>query len=494
LAGKISWSVEFVGLDAALLKLKAIDRTLASISRHQGTSMLGSGAGGAAGSGAGGSALGAAAGGAAGGAMGGASILAALEKSGFKQLPELLAKGLAVAHVSITKGFKDAVKRFGSQLELGLSDPQSEFSFYGKQGTGRNVPGFGSPPVIAPPKIDSVGGIGKPVGIFETIGKKISDVFDKSLKGVQDFGKTSTAGLQKTFGAIGKVITASGMPGSQAVGAMFTRLAGVGSKLGAWGMAITAVIIGLVIALKFLLKGVEEGARIFQEAAASGWGVKQTSQLEQALKAIGINEKPTYLMQAAASSGGQGMAGAARASGFGGAQQLQNVGKEFAAAMIDAASSARQMEQSAKANQIISADLVGIQREWKTLLAQSAASMYPILKMMMDYIKNWLKLINLYLEFWNWIKSKIPGLLPTGDPGKARWASGGGGGGMPNVTSWEKIGFTFGRGGTGEILNDIKKNTGETNKILEMSYEALKLMLKLGGAGASGAYVGAYLP
>jgi hypothetical protein len=274
---------------------------------------------------------------------------------------------------------------------------------------------------------------------------------------------------------------------------MLTKLGGVASKLGVIGLVVTAVLVALAVALKFLLKGVEEGSRIYQEAAAAGVGIKQTSQLEQALKSIGINEKPTYMMQSAASSGGTGMVGAARASGFGGAQQLQNMAKEFATAMIDAKNSAQQMALAGKANQIMSMDLVAIQREWKTLLAQSAAAMYPLLHGMFEIIKNWMKLLNLYIEFWNWIKSKIPGLLPTGDPGKARWAQQGGGGGMPNVTSWEKIGFTFGRGGPTEVLNDIKKNTSMTNTVLEKIYEAFKLLGKAGGLGAAGVAAG-YLP
>ena len=41
MAGKIQWQLEFIGLDTALAKLHEIDRTLQSITRHQG--MLGTG-------------------------------------------------------------------------------------------------------------------------------------------------------------------------------------------------------------------------------------------------------------------------------------------------------------------------------------------------------------------------------------------------------------------------------------------------------------------
>lgn len=253
------------------------------------------------------------------------------------------------------------------------------------------------------------------------------------------------------------------------------------------GFLLKKVFEVLKFVVELLVKGIEAGAKAYQQGAASGIGVRGTTQLEQALKSMGITEKPTFMMESAMQGGGgaQGVIGAARGSGFGGAQQLTNMAKEFEAAMKDASWSSRQMAQSAKTNQIMAQDLVGIQREWKTLLAQSSAALYPFIHAILDAIKDWLKMINLYIEFWNWIKSKIPGLLPSEGPGTVR---GIGTGASPNgPTGMEKIGFTFGRGGPTEMLNKIGENTKNSSEVLSGIYEFLKIAFKLTGGPAGAA-------
>jgi hypothetical protein len=164
--------------------------------------------------------------------------------------------------------------------------------------------------------------------------------------------------------------------------------------------------------------------------------------------------------------------GAARAGQFGNVQQLTNMAEEFKAAMKDASSSAKQMESSAKANQQLSAAGSAISREWHTLLSQMSADMYPVIYGLERFAVTLLKILN-------WMEEHSPttlakralGLIPEGSSFSQI-------GGMmgktgPSFTSWEKMGFQFGKSANGPMEN-IANNTRETVKEIKELNKTLR--------------------
>lgn len=469
MANKVQWQFEFVGLDAALAKLHEVDRTLTRIMGKNATlsGMTGGTAGGktvimpqgAAQGGVGGAeAITAAA------AAGVGTKLGGLSAKPWEEAAKISEKGLLSVR-TIFKNLEDmtqwsekmdiAIKKGGSlfpeSFKKQMDDIRASYDpLYVPKPQSPSYKGP-VPPLIKTPPV---------VNLKNTLMGNFKEVLKTSGTG------GNLTGLLTSFGKFGPLVAAAG-----------------------------AALLGLVTAAKLLKRGMEEGARVFQSAAASGAGVSKTYQIEQALRAIGINETPTYQMML---SDPRSMTGAARASGFGGAQQLQNMTEEFAKALKDAASSARQLELASKANQMLQISFVGIQREWNTLLIQASAALSPFIQSILDLTKGTIKLFNLYFELINKIKSMIPtwlGGIPSGSPGKEMWPGGKGGGGMPSITSWEKIGLSFGRGSQ---LSSIENNTKITADEMKASVTILgKILTVLSPGSATGAVagnIGRFLP
>lgn len=485
MAGKIQWQIEFAGLNEALSKLREIDRILSRISNHKGNIFTGEPSGNrptstspnTRGASAATTAAAAAAGayiasanthqtpkqigaGNAPSQVGGGNVPAQVGGGTGSLIPQILQHNQiikGIGRLSTGKGHMAAMaNQVMAVIQAGMHSPTGMGQSGGNAGGGS-----GGPTVINTRPIGGGGGGGGGGGVPPIIG------------GGGSGGGGGLGGLQG-------ILRAGGMGG-------LATVVGAFAKFGPIVAGVVAAMLILKKAIELLIEGIKYAAEEYQKAAATGMDIRKSTAMTQAMKAVGVSGTPTYQMAGQTSAGG--VISAARASGFGGAQQLQNMSKEFAAALKDGSAAARQMELSGKAGQLLSMDMIALNREWKTMLAQAAAALYPFLHGLMEMVKNTMKLINLYIEFWNRVKAFI-GFMPTGEPGKARWASGGGGGGgMPAVTSWEKIGFKFGvmGGGPTQALQDIKGNTKESNKWLEMISEGIKLMLKINPSTAGAA-------
>lgn len=429
MASKIQWQIEFQGLDVALSKLREIDRILARIASHTGGIFIDqsnktSGPDGTH------NAHGVGAGSSAAGTVGAASGIAELEKQNKSILEHFFTGG--------------SVKNY--------STPTAKESWGPKVNGPMSLKPF--PESVVSPK------------------SRWQDAFNPAK--IMEEMKGKVTGIKQTFAFEGFFAGMKALKGAFLAFSVITLI-------------VTMALKGLKDIVEVLSIGIKHAAEEYQRAAETGMDIRKSSALEQAMKAVGVGGTPTYHMAGQTSAGG--VISAARATGFGGAQQLQNMSKEFAAALKDGSAAARQMELSAKSGMLLNMDGIALSRELKTMWALLAANLQPLLHGFMQFMINMVKVINLWLEFLLKIKTFL-GLVPTGEPGKARWPSGGaGGGGMPAITSWEKIGFKFGSasGGPTQALQDIRGNTKESNKWLEMISNGIALMLRLNPSTAGAA-------
>jgi hypothetical protein len=217
--------------------------------------------------------------------------------------------------------------------------------------------------------------------------------------------------------------------------------------------AIHMITYVIGIAIRVINEGIKYGSHVYQNAAAMGTGIFKSTRMEEALKQVGITETPTFAMRNATSP--QGVVGAAVGSGFGSAQQLLNMSKDFENAMKKSAISAFTMQFAARDMQILYQDIVNLVQNIKSTLAQTISLFSPIIHFMFEVLNGMLKSINLVLAMLTVLNPAMFKNLP-GQPGQAQF--GGAGGGM-NITGWEKIGFTYGKYSTTEHLNNISNNT-----------------------------------
>ena len=370
MAGRISWQIEFQGIDANLTKLREMDRLLNNVTRKGGT--IGAGGGVDVGGttivgGGGGSAAGVAAAAAAGaaGAATGAFVPSPTLIKATQQLKTAMASGT---------GINQAVAAAAAAIKANPSKTMpSNIGVHGGKGTGAPpvIPSSGSPPP----------GVTAASALLQKIGPPIIPQWKRMMHSLMMPGDMKS-GMGRAIASL------SFLPGMSRVAAVF-------SKVGILGVGVAAAFIALLAATYALTKGIKAGAEAYENAAKLGKGVAQTSQLRGALAMLGINEQASEMMllrgQMAERRGGRGgglnyneqadaMISAARVSGFGSAQQLANMPKEFAEALKDAAANAEQMAQSAHINLELNMELASIARELKTALAQLAAACAPLIE------------------------------------------------------------------------------------------------------------------
>lgn len=318
-------------------------------------------------------------------------------------------------------------------------------SAYGRGGSvGIPGPTFGLPPMASPP-------------YSGPIGPGLKDAF--TSQGIKNIL------VQKLLGG--------GIGGSGGGGGLLGLLSGGSfSKMFPAVIALTAAFAALHKVVHILTEAIKHGAEAYQMGARHGGSVGASFQLKSAFEAIGMGGGAENAMMAIGQfntkakkttlSGGE-VIGAMRAGQFANVQQLTNMSKEFEAAMRDAGDNARQMASAGKASQETNSQLVGIQREWQTLLTQISTELYPIIHSIADMIKSALEAMNALLEVSIKLK-QILHIIPAGEPGKTRIP---GMGTQPHsvVSAWEKIGFVFG-GGKLDYSKEIAHNTKETNSIL----------------------------
>lgn len=432
MSGAVNWKFSFEGLDAGLAKLREINALLDSISKKQANFNLngnnrssntnvpneeervnGSGAGVAAG--------------AAAGAAEGAGISNAGKK-------------IKTSLDNIVIDFGKADEELKKQLD----------ALYGRHrhpdSPASEIRRYSSP-------------IG-PVQPISTL-QKLKDRFANINKGT--FAETLSGSSNKFVSAIGNV--------SQG----FNLLKSVAIEL-------YVVFEALKLGVKLVLEGIKYGSDAYKRGAKFGNPIGKQNQLDNAFEAIGIESPDLSQLQGQFNKksgkyeapGTDVILGAARAGQFGNAQQLTNMAEEFRYAMNDGAQSAKQMEGAARATFYESMEISNITREWKTLLAQIATVLFPLIEGVLVLIKLSLEQINAALGVIIGL-AQLLHVLPQGgslnDPVKI-----GGTSQKESVTSFGRMGFIIpgvNSNGPEQQLNDINRNTRDTVSKLSLVVAAL---------------------
>ena len=257
-------------------------------------------------------------------------------------------------------------------------------------------------------------------------------------------------------------------------------------------------------ALELFAEGVRHGAETYRGAAKIGEHVDEWFQVASAFKTIGLEGGEAAILRGQFSSKGRRfglpgqegedvktLLGAAKASGYGDIQQLQNMSKDFEAAMKDAASSARQMELSSRTSQQLTAETSAISREWHTLLTQLSTLVGPIIGgleiILKEILKTFNEIIEVLIRGLNWIMQRIFGRdwIDHGDNFKK--TLGRQGGLNETVTGFERMGFIFG-GKNGTLNEDIKQTANNTKESVDWLKTIASAIIN-GGPSGPGPYV-----
>lgn len=467
MAGRISWQIEFGGLDSSLVKLREVDRLLNSISRKGGFNGSTGGVPNANGSGGNtniiplGTSTAAKNGGIVEGATAGAIAGAVTNRNGgtsksvsdsFKSIAEvnkkytdLLEKTVKDAQINqfglggnATKSpFSDAAEKAFSHFQQEIIDVEvvSQKGLILRR----------TPPPPAPPYVSQYS---------NSIGPKLPGI-------LKQIWSNRIAGPFKDLYAGGS--GNNGIFGGGFIGGLLDKFGPFKAAIA----GVTAVMVGLKIAVHLLSEGIKHGAEAYQQAARYGKSVGSTFGIMQAFKSIGIESPDLSLLQGQFNPksrrydapGTDQVLGAARAGQFGNMQQLLNMSDEFKEAMKDAAVNSEEMAIAAKATQNLNMDTSAIAREWKTLLSQTAAELYLPLHLFLSLIKSALAAENLKLQFFNSLLQKI-GVIPKG--GINSQFPGGQGGSVSQATAWEKMGFVFKGPKPEHSLQETARNTKDT--------------------------------
>lgn len=259
-------------------------------------------------------------------------------------------------------------------------------------------------------------------------------------------------------------------------------IGGLVDKFGVLKVA-TATLAAAFVALEVFLKTVKDGAEAYQRGARFGQSVGSQFQLDQASKAIGVDIDTSQLQgqfnkksNKFDAPGTDEILGAARIGQLGNAQQLLNMAEQFKEVMSDSANSARQMQTASGATMQLSIDISAITREWKTMLTQMVAALEPVLHLFTLTIKNVFEAINGRLESLTKILQLLH-LIPQDSSNIKHNELGGIGARGQNISSLEKIGFSF-RGQHSNSLSNIDKNTRDTvGAITKLATEIGKIVV-----------------
>jgi hypothetical protein len=496
MAGKISWQIELQGLDAQITKLRTLDTLLNAISRKGG--MLG-GAGGINVGGSGGTTVVPGVPGGSSGINNSATVIAAAALGSRPNVNRYDAQGnskpVQPPYVA-PKNINTLDQRLASAMKRGDWGAVSDIShrFASHFGTGYPPMLKGKPTAASHLPYSSLYPEGNlpPGGIRGGL-QAMRMVSGDIHSGLGITGRVIGNGLSTGAGA---AVGAFGQAGKQVAGLFGSgpkSMMGILDKFFPQIIAITIAFEVLKKAVDLLINGIKKGAEMYQLAAKQATTVGKVSQLKSAFAAIGMGGAEEEAMTAMGQfnpnakrttmSGGQ-VIGAMRAAQFANIQQLTNMSKEFEAAMNDAASSARQMQLGAKANQEMSAGMVAISREWSTLLSQSATALQPFIQYVENTTEGFLKLANATLELYNRLQ-KFLHLIPSGEPGMTR-VGGMGSKGANISAAWEKIGFQFG-GNASNFAKETAHNTAATvQEIKGLSKTILILANVIGGPAGMG--------
>lgn len=288
------------------------------------------------------------------------------------------------------------------------------------------------------------------------LGRNLGGSFISNIKNLGGKGLSSATQMlggsdkfKKIFDAVGHSIAhqLGGREGSRLF-ATFKRL----------GISIVAII-GSLFALK---AGIEHATEAYRLAAAQGLSVNTSNSIEGAFKAIGLNTPNLSNITQLLGKGNDAdvILNAARAGQFGEeGQQLLNMSKDFRDALYLSTNSMRQMAAAAQSVAIINIQTADIGRQWRTLLAQIAEALQPLIFIVLALVEIFLRLANVLLEVLNFLnpllqleKILIPkqnnqnynlgNITPHGE-----------------TTSLEKLGFVMNGPSPTKNLADINKNT-----------------------------------
>jgi hypothetical protein len=248
------------------------------------------------------------------------------------------------------------------------------------------------------------------------------------------------------------------------------KLTGTLGKLGVVAGLVFVAFEGLKIAIKKSQEGIEYGSKTYRGAAGAGMGVGAHGQISSAFGQLGMNTPDLTVLRTMLTgntkqdtntilnAGQMGMLGRD-------GQQLVNMAEEFREAMKGAAASAELMKETATANNKLKIDEYGIMLQWKTMWSQVSAIFEPL----MHHIFNIIALIEMgFNKILNWIL-KIEhylhiGSKPTEDF-KPVWGASGGGSMISPNSSLEKLGFVM-NSPAQEMAHDIEEIARNTGKMV----------------------------
>src|ERR1035437_1989433 len=465
MSGRISWSISFDGLDAQIAKLRTLDTILNSISRKGG--LLGGGTRGINIGGQGGTTFiggvpsGTGAGASSATVAGLAAGVTAGESVGSTRATKLKSESIpielrnfvnkSIGNKGITdKGYEKLFTRYGMEGVKAFNQIRNE-----RIARRKGIKESGVPTVISPDYI-----------------KRINHLQESTiLRNI----KASGIGIGRNLGE---------MAGKGPMGASIAS--GLLTKLTSPLALVIAAFLVLHTVTKLLIEGIKHGAEAYQHAAKMGGDVGSHFALTEAFKAIGMEGIDTQALQGQFNPKAKKFGvpdsdmvlGAAKAGQFGNVQQLTNMSEEFKRAMERATDSAERMGKVAYTAQKITTAGSEVSVQWKTMLTQLAAAFYPLIRLIQGLSIGLVNAINTILEGINWLEKKLhiqPGVGPNFSQIGASMGKSG-----PSFTSWEKMGFQFGKSAN-DPLHNIASNTKETVRAINNLTKEFK-----GGGGSFG--------
>lgn len=286
-----------------------------------------------------------------------------------------------------------------------------------------------------------------------------------------------------------------------ALGGAFGGGAGGGAASAIFGAGGAGAFAAFYVALRtagMLLKefathihaAIEEGAKLYQESARTATNPGKLAHLDFMGQALGIS--PAEMRQLLVRGehplkGGGATLSTPEVDAIFGAgrgtqqiavlQQLKNMSEDIRDAWRHTALAAKEFSETAKPLQGVHAHIAYMAAEWKTMWAQVATVLSPLINFELAKTEYILKALNFLLG------SKIALLqalhiIPKGQPGSSIIPAGKQ---SAHVSGWERMGFVIGGFGGG---NDYAKQTAQnTKKLVDIMRRALPRGAQSGMSG-----------
>lgn len=289
-----------------------------------------------------------------------------------------------------------------------------------------------------------------------------------------------------------------------------------GGPLGAGIAALGTSFVGLAAAGKLareafdkLIKTINDGARLYADAAKLGISPSKTFQLQYALNANGISPDQANLLALygefprGMTSSGRGGVGGGRISSVRGMaigvegqelgagrgvrqvgelQQVSNLWSTVRRDLHDAATDAFIVGENAKRIFDFKRTWLGLKREWDTLWNELAADLATIFGPLLSLIKNFLKTINEQIAMFKLGMSFFFG--GSKQPDNQRFVQGA----RIPANEFQRMGFVFGTGNFSH--NPMQETAQNTKKIAVNTQKSMTLLerfLTMGGPMTTGA-------